>query len=582
MHVLSCGLLALFLLPLNVLARPATKTADISRRAPPRNFVTQNGQQLMVNGSQFNYIGTTAYWLSSLNTDKDIDNTLGNISAAGFNVVRTWAFNDVDEIPVNGTWFQLIKNGTLTINEGPNGLQKLDKVMELAQKHGIYILLSLTNNWNPRPLTDNINVTDPLSVFRFGKRDVTPGTNNSLPRGFLSNDYGGMDAYVRNFGGPQEHDQFFTNRTVIDAFKNYTQQIVTRYTNNTNVLAWELANDPRCSSSIVASAGCIAQNVTRWHAELAQHVSEHDPNHIVASGSQGFFCMDCPKLFPRVTTPPPRPSPAPGSRRSTAAPLTRDRLLKERREAFKRTRAVAKRSTSEGGIRIRGRWVSTPTRRQQETGPGSAFDGSQGVDSEDIINIPQIGLSSFQLLPDQQKYGVDDPNLPAFNNTVNQGLDWIRQHAEVGRLFGKPVTLSSVGLVTQQNAQAFVPFNTSVAPFAADTSSTASGLPPQQQPFATQAQASDALSQWLQAGVLGGIQGMIQYQWSQDNLTTQPGTVISPTVPNDSTSPTTPVNDQSGQSPNDGYGNQAVGPLANIVQSVGQGFVPDSNTQGAT
>jgi len=36
--------------------------------------------------------------------------------------------------------------------------------------------------------------------------------------------------------------------------------------------------------------------------------------------------------------------------------------------------------------------------------------------------------------------------------------------------FGKPVTMNAVGLVTQQNAQDFVPFNTTVAPFASDTS----------------------------------------------------------------------------------------------------------------
>lgn len=103
---------------------------------------------------------------------------------------------DVDTIPENGTWFQLIQNGTTVINDGPNGLQKLDKVMELAQKHGLYILLSLTNNWNPRPLTDSINITDPLSVFRLGRRDVTPGTNNSFPRGTLSNDYGAITVRV--------------------------------------------------------------------------------------------------------------------------------------------------------------------------------------------------------------------------------------------------------------------------------------------------------------------------------------------------------------------------------------------------
>lgn len=109
-------------------------------------------------------------------------------------MILIYLFIDVDTIPENGTWFQLIQNGTLTINEGPNGLQKLDKVMELAKNHGLYVLLSLTNNWNPRPLTDNIPVTDPLSALRLGARDNTPGTNNTHPRGFLSNDYGALAA----------------------------------------------------------------------------------------------------------------------------------------------------------------------------------------------------------------------------------------------------------------------------------------------------------------------------------------------------------------------------------------------------
>lgn len=49
----------------------------------------------------------------------------------------------------------------------------------------IYLLLSLTNNWNPLPLLDN--VTTDGSLFR---RDVTLGTNNTLSRNTLSNDYG--------------------------------------------------------------------------------------------------------------------------------------------------------------------------------------------------------------------------------------------------------------------------------------------------------------------------------------------------------------------------------------------------------
>jgi len=75
---------------------------------------------------------------------------------------------DVEEIPAAGTWFQLIANGTTKINDGPNGLQKLDTIMRLAEKHKIHILLSLTNNWNP-------------------------GTNKT-GRNTLSNDYGPSDS----------------------------------------------------------------------------------------------------------------------------------------------------------------------------------------------------------------------------------------------------------------------------------------------------------------------------------------------------------------------------------------------------
>jgi len=68
----------------------------------------------------------------------------------------------------------------------------------------------------------------------------------------------------------------------------------------------------------------------------------------------------------------------------------------------------------------------------QDLGP--AFDGSQGVDSQDIINIPDLDFGTFQLFPDQNSYGMDDPNLPPFNNTVNQGLAWIQAHSTLGKL----------------------------------------------------------------------------------------------------------------------------------------------------
>ena len=120
---------------------------------------------------------------------------------------------DVQTIPEDGTWFQMISNGTTTINNGTNGLQKLDTVVQLAEKHGIFLQLALTNNWNPVPLVDN--TTTGLGMIG---RDVTPGTNNSLPRNTLSNDYG--QQFINNLVfelkvNPQEEWMSTSERSVV-------------------------------------------------------------------------------------------------------------------------------------------------------------------------------------------------------------------------------------------------------------------------------------------------------------------------------------------------------------------------------
>ncbi|KAG6900896.1 hypothetical protein C0993_010015 [Termitomyces sp. T159_Od127] len=514
---------ALWLPLLAVLAVSVTRAAQPIQRAkrttvPNTPFITIHDGQFVVNGSVFKVNGTNAYWLSALNNETDIDNTLASIRAANLTVVRTWAFNDVDEIPENGTWFQLIRDGKQFLNTGPNGLQKLDKVIELAQKHGLYVVLSLTNNWSA-------NATDP----RLGINQTLPdgfnltASNTTLPRNTLSNSYGGMDTYVRNFGGPQEHDQFFTNQTLINAFMNYTTQIVTRYLNKTNVFAWELANDPRCNSTLA-----------------------NNDNY-------------CVRLFDKPPPPPPPPqvSPAPGSRRSIPEPQSKAKHLKERKAAWKKQRERQKRAgVQPDGVKIRGRWTASQTKRQSELNRlMSAFDGSHGVDSADILSIPQIGFSSFQLFPDQFNYSQNapDPTLPAFNQTLQVGLDWIELHADLAALFNKPVVCTGFGLVTQRNSPFFVPFNSINASFAPDSTTSMNAT----QPFGvTDTQRDDAYKQWIQQGILGGLQGMFQYQWSQDNLTAQPGTAVSPT--NNETSES-PVATMTSESPNDGYGmlNQA-------------------------
>jgi mannan endo-1,4-beta-mannosidase len=204
---------------------------------------------------------------------------------------------------------------------------------------------------------------------------------------------------------------------------------------------------------------------------------------------------------------------------------------------------------------VRARWHSPDTKRRQDAPTGSAFDGSFGIDTEDITNIPDVGFGSFQLFPDQNQYFPSDPSLPPFNNTVQEGIDWIARQAQTGMSFGKPMVMTGFGLVTQDNTPSFVPFNSSAAPFASSgTTTPSSGV--------TDEQRDDAYSQWLGAGITNGLQGMIQYQWGQSNLTAESGTTVSP-LSNETT--TSPNLNETGQSPNDGYSLNGPGQSAGVM-----------------
>lgn len=95
---------------------------------------------------------------------------------------------------------------------------------------------------------------------------------------------GGMDAYVREFTETKTHDEFYTSQTIRKFFEQYLQAVVSRFANNPRLLAWELANDPRCKSSLDSSPSCTTQTITQWHSDIAKFILSIDPNHLVSSG----------------------------------------------------------------------------------------------------------------------------------------------------------------------------------------------------------------------------------------------------------------------------------------------------------
>jgi len=355
------------------------------------SLVTTENGEFQLNGRPYRFYGTNAYWLQML-SDNDLDNTMHEIATKGFTVVRTWAFNDVAQKPESGTYFQILKDGKATINKGADGLQRLDKIVAAANKYNLKVLFTLTNNWNPEREQPSI------AFKRWDDSKV-------LPRAYLSNDYGGIDLYNKNFASKPTHDAFYTDKVIIKAFKEYISHVVPRFIKNPTVLGWELANDPRCSSTLPASKTCNTTTITNWVDDISSYVKSLDGGHLVTAGDGGFYCHDCPKLYA-----PPSPIPK--------KPCTF--CVRE----------------------------------------GPTFDGSFGVDTEDITSVPCVDFGSFQYFPDQVQYYPGLLSKFHVNVTVH-GDQWVKEHSDTAVALGKPEVITAAGLMTKDTWRFFIPFNSS-------------------------------------------------------------------------------------------------------------------------
>ncbi|RYP41110.1 hypothetical protein DL767_001271 [Monosporascus sp. MG133] len=205
-------------------------------------FVTTDGTRFKIDGVTKYYAGTNSYWISFLTNNADVDLTLDQLARSGLKILRIWGFNDVTSVPGSGTvYFQHLRaGGGSTINTGANGLQRLDYIVRAAERRGIKLIINFVNYWD---------------------------------------DYGGMAAYVRVFGGSK--NTWYTNAAAQAQYRAYIRAVVSRFVDSPAILAWELANEPRCN-------GCPTSVITKWATETSAYVKSLDPNHLVTLGDEGF------------------------------------------------------------------------------------------------------------------------------------------------------------------------------------------------------------------------------------------------------------------------------------------------------
>lgn len=209
-------------------------------------FVRAAGAGFELDGKPYRVNGANCYYAAHRG-DSMTEAAFDLLARCGFNVLRTWAFLDVPE-PRDFAWFQC---GPGRYNDGPNGLELLDRTVAMAEQRGIRLILPLVNYWD---------------------------------------DFGGLNQYCRWLGLERRED-FYTSGQARDAYQRWVEHVLLRvnartgrqYRDEPSILAWELANEPRCE----IKDGCMV--LRAWVAEMSSFVKSIDGNHLVGLGDEGFF-----------------------------------------------------------------------------------------------------------------------------------------------------------------------------------------------------------------------------------------------------------------------------------------------------
>jgi len=243
-------------------------TALAENSGQGNKFVKQAGPELRLHGNLFRFGGTNNYYLM-YKSQFMVDDVLQTAAANGFKVLRMWGSLEIGnqdgsnsiQGKANGVYFQYWDGLAPAYNDGDDGLKHLDYVIYKAGQLGISLVIPLVNNWNA---------------------------------------FGGMDQYVRWRGG-QYHDQFYTNPVIRQWYKNWIAHLVNRtnvytgiqYKQDSTIMTWELANEPRCLSAGVypRSDSCTTETLITWADEMSAYIKSIDDKHLVSVGDEGFYCI---------------------------------------------------------------------------------------------------------------------------------------------------------------------------------------------------------------------------------------------------------------------------------------------------
>ncbi|XP_040862555.1 mannan endo-1,4-beta-mannosidase 7 isoform X4 [Glycine max] len=136
----------------------------------------------------------------------------------------------------------------------------LDFVVSEARKYGIKLILSLVNNYE-----------------NFGGKKQYVNWARSHGQYLTSDDDFFRSPVVKGY---------YMNHTVLNRYNRFTGM---HYKDDPTIMAWELMNEPRCTSDP------SGRTIQAWITEMASFVKSIDRNHLLEAGLEGFYGQSTPQ-----------------------------------------------------------------------------------------------------------------------------------------------------------------------------------------------------------------------------------------------------------------------------------------------
>ena len=238
-----------------------------------KDFVKVNGMNFTVSNKAYHFVGANFWYGAYLGADTDYGNRdrlireLNQLQKLGIKNLRVAAASEESDygLPLSPP-FQY-KNGTY--NE--KLLQGLDFLLAEMKKRDMRAILILNNYW------DWTGGMGQYVSWTTGKRVIDPSTVKTDT----------WDEAIK-FSAT-----FYTDTKAQNLYQKYINMITNRiniftkkaYKDDTAIMTWELANEPRPSNA--GNAEEKMKIFSKWIDETAKYIHAQAPNQLVTTGSEG-------------------------------------------------------------------------------------------------------------------------------------------------------------------------------------------------------------------------------------------------------------------------------------------------------